>query len=61
MKQALKKSHSAPARWRENHDAVKEMHFQFSAPVGMMGCDTAKWSKMDSWVRDAYHGISSNH
>ena len=61
IKQALKKPHSTPGLWRENYDTVKDMRLQFPAPVDAMGCNTAKWNEMDLRVRDAYHGISTNH
>jgi hypothetical protein len=31
------------------------------APVDTMGCDAANRNEMDPRVREAYHGISSNH
>jgi hypothetical protein len=37
IKRALDTSHSAPARWRETHDAIREMRVPIHAPVEMMG------------------------
>ena len=54
IKQALKKPHPAPARWRETYDAIKEMRSRFTAPVDTMGCDTAKWKEIDLRVPDTY-------
>jgi len=52
---ALEEPHPAPAHWLETYGAIKEMRLRFPAPVDTMGCDTAKWKEMHSWVRDAYH------
>ena len=61
IKQALKNTQPAPARGRENYDAVKRCAGSSPVPVDTMGCDAANWNEMDPQVRHAYHGISSNH
>ncbi|KAJ7290143.1 DNA glycosylase [Mycena rebaudengoi] len=46
-KKALTAPHSAPARWREVYDLIKEMRSTTVAPVDTMGCHMAQEKETD--------------
>ncbi|KAI6125317.1 DNA glycosylase [Pisolithus croceorrhizus] len=45
--QSLAVPHPAPERWKEAHDAIKEMRSRVPAPVDTMGCDQVQWKEQD--------------
>jgi endonuclease-3 len=48
--QSLAKPHPAPARWKEQYDAIERMRSRIIAPVDTMGCDQAQWKEVDPRV-----------